>query len=211
MQIFKHHVIFDEISYDREILYEWYLKHRQYTEYFSDWIYKSTNGRGFEFRGLGKSAGFKVLDINNTLGKWIKDEPCIQSLLNRWSFQGSLNNLDVDVLIYPKNYNLKPHVDAKMKCGIMYPIYPNSPSPIDFYRCPAGELIEPGREYNVDKEKDLIYSYHYSSKHPSMFNGSSVIHGVTTSNQERIFLRIKIMHMSFDEIIKANKQGNLIT
>ena len=209
MQIFEHHVIFDEIAYDRETLYKWYLKHRQYTEYFSDWINKGTDGRGFEFRGLGKSAGFKVLDINNTLGKWIKDEPCIKELLDRWYFKDTLDNLDVDVLIYPTNYNLKPHVDAVMKCGIMYPIYPNKPAPIDFYRCPQGKILAPGQEYDVDKETDLIYSYQYSSKHPSMFNGGSVIHGVTTSGQERVFLRIKVMNMDFQEIIEANKVGKL--
>jgi hypothetical protein len=209
MQVFQHHVIFDEVTYDREELFKWYLTYSKFTEYFSDWLYKSTGGHGVQFRGVGESSGFKVLDINNTLGKWIKDEPCIKKLLDQWAFKDSLRNLDVDVLIYPKNYSLKPHVDAAMQCGIMYPIFPNKPAPIDFYICPIGSEIIPGKEYDVNKEVDLDYSYSYSSIHPSMFNGGSVIHGVTTADQERVFLRIKIMNLSFEEIISANKQQRL--
>jgi hypothetical protein len=210
MQLFQYHAIFDEITYDREILYKWYLEHQHLTDYFSDWIWKSCKGTGHKFRGLGQQTGFKVIDLNNTLGKWIKDEPCIKTLLDMWNFDLPLRNLDVDVLIYPKNYKLKPHIDANMQCGIMYPICPENPAPIDFYSVPPGDEIIPGKEYDVEKDRDLLYSYHYSSKHPSMFNGGNCIHGVENSSTERVFLRLKIMGMTFDDVIRKHNSKKLI-
>jgi hypothetical protein len=94
----------------------------------------------------------------------------------------------------------------------MFPILPDDgAAPIDFYRMPEGATWERAAGYSkwINPDRDLIYSYHYSLIHPSMFNGN-IIHGVKNNDKERVFLRFKCLNMTFHSIIEKAKQGKLI-
>ena len=209
MQAYTNHVIFDEITYDRQQLVDWYERHKHLTVGFSEWM----NARGnSKFRSSGPPARrVQTINLDSTLGRYIKDEPEIAPLVKMFNVTVPLGPFDVDIMIYPLNYVLKAHTDFAMKAGIMFPILPINPSPINFYNVPPGETLTPATEYDVDYERDLNYSYQYSTTHPSMFR-SQAIHDVrnTLLNQKRVFLRFKLLHDDFDDIVQRANDGKWI-
>jgi hypothetical protein len=208
MQQGLYHCIFDELPYDWQVLWDWYQRHQHLAVYFNDWMNARIPEGGTKFRGSG--AGFKTLDLDGQLGRIVRDEPEINQLLRRWAFYQDLRAFDVDIMIYPKNYTLKAHTDHYMGCGIMYPIMPQQPSGIDFYRTPPDQQLTKATEYHVDVERDLIYTYNYLRGYPSMFNGQ-VIHGVRNGAEERIFLRVKLRNETFQSIIERAEKNLLFT
>jgi hypothetical protein len=206
MQVGLHHCVFDELPYSWEPLWAWYQEHQHTAVYFNDWMNARVPVGGTKFRGSG--AGFKTLDLDGQLGRIIRDEPEINHLLRQWTFYDQLKAFDVDIMIYPPNYTLRAHTDHYMGCGIMYPIMPENPSGIDFYRTPPGMETARAREYDVVVERDLIYTYNYVRGCPSMFNGQ-VIHGVRNGGQERVFLRVKLREQTFQSVLTLAEKNSL--
>ena len=215
MQVFENHVIFDEISYDREELKSWFESVREYSDDFGLVLNRQrtestsknlTHDKSFQ-HGL-----FDTIDTFGKINKHIVEFETISKLVNKFNFGDVLDPTNVDVLIYKPGYVFHPHVDFHMYCGIMFPIYPDKDaSPIDFYRLPEGETWQRAKGYggSIKRERDLNYSYHYSLKHPSMFNGH-VIHGVRNNDKERVFLRLKCLNMTFHQVIEKTLTGNFI-
>jgi hypothetical protein len=215
MQIFDHHVIFDEITYDRAELKDWFESVRQYRNDFGSVLNRFRKERNPSNLSHGKEFQdglFDTIDTAGFIGKHVKEFEPIKKLVDRFNFDQPLTGPDVDILIYKPGYVFKPHVDYHMHCGIMFPIYPDEgASPIDFYRLPEGETWERAKGYAqaINADRDLIYSYHYSLTHPSMFNGD-VIHGVRNNDKERVFLRLKCLSMTFQQVIDKVNEGKLI-
>ncbi len=215
MQIFEHHAIFDEITYDREELKEWFESVRQYRKDFGSVLNrfrKERNPTNLSHTKEFQAGLFDTIDTAGEIGKHVKDFDPVKKLVQRFNFDVPLTGPDVDVLIYKPGYVFHPHVDFHMHCGIMFPIYPDEgASPIDFYQLPEGETWERAKGYSqaIKLERDLLYSYHYSLKHPSMFNGDT-IHGVRNNEKERVFLRLKCLSMTFNDVIKRASEGKFI-
>jgi hypothetical protein len=207
MQAHTNHVIFDEITYDRYQLVNWYERYKHLTIGFSEWM----NARGNSKFRTGGLVAAQTINLDGALGRYIKDEPEIAPLVKMFNVTKPLGPFDVDIMIYPSNYVLKAHTDFAMKAGIMFPILPVNPSPINFYNVPPGETLTPATEYDVDYNRDLNYSYQYSIKHPSMFR-SQVIHDVRNKrlDKERVFLRFKLLYDDFDDIVQRATEGNWI-
>jgi len=215
MQIFEHHVIFDEILYDREALKSWYDVVKKYRNDFGSVMNRLREESGASALSHNKKFQlglFDTIDSKGFIDKHVIEYDIIQSLVKRFTFDTPLQSQDVDVLIYRPGYIFHPHVDFHMHCGIMFPILPDDgAAPIDFYRMPEGATWERAAGYSkwINPDRDLIYSYHYSLIHPSMFNGN-IIHGVKNNDKERVFLRFKCLNMTFHSIIEKAKQGKLI-
>ena len=221
MLLFKNHVIFDEVRYDRALLIDWYQRHRHLAVPFGAWMNaRSPQGKQTAFRsGTGTVTGMTI-DLES-VGRLIKDEPEIAPLTDLFNTARPFGAYDVDIMIYPARYQLKAHTDHAMGAGIMWPILPEDPAPIDFYHVPPGETLARAREYDVDFARDLDYSYHYSLDHPSMFR-SQAIHGVRNTYpvkgenragwqpQERVFLRFKLLYDDFDSIVQKAQAGQWI-
>jgi hypothetical protein len=216
MQVFENHVIFDEIFYDREELKSWFESVRQYRNDFGLVLNRQRKESTSNDLTHDKSFQHSLFDTIDTVGKinkYIVEFEPISKLVKKFNFDPKLNPQDVDVLIYKPGYVFQPHVDFHMNCGIMFPIYPDTgASPIDFYRMPEGETWQRAKGYgsSINLERDLNYSYHYSLKHPSMFNGN-VIHGVRNNDKERVFLRLKCLNMTFQQVIEKTRAGNFIS
>jgi hypothetical protein len=214
MQIFEHHVIFDEVTYDREELKNWYSEVKQYRNDFGTVMNRLreesdsplSHNKRFQL-GL-----FDTIDSKGFINKHVIDFEPIQKLVKKFAFDTPLQTQDVDVLIYKPGYIFHPHVDFHMHCGIMFPILPDEgAAPIDFYRMPAEANWERAAGYGrlIKSDRDLIYSYYYSLNHPSMFNGDT-IHGVKNNDKERVFLRFKCLNMTFQDVIEKTKNGNFL-
>lgn len=211
MQIFDHHVIFDEITYDREELKEWYESVRQYRRDYADVMNNVTDSTLSHNKQFGYRS-FQTIDTFSKTGKHIMEFEPIQKLVNRFNFDQPLIGHAVDIMIYHPGFWFRPHVDYHMHCGIMFPILPDTdPEPIDFYKLPPGAVWERAGDYTKDivPERDLLYSYNYSMTHPSLFNGDT-IHGVRKVKQERVFLRLKCLSMTFDQVVAKAKDGKFI-
>lgn len=208
MQVFDHHVIFDEITYDREELKEWYNSVKKHVKSFADVMNTTADTPHRKFT----RSTLQTVDTYGSTGLHILDHEPIQRLVRQFNFDQPLDNRAVDVLVMRKGTDFKAHVDFRMHCGIMFPILPDvGAEPIDFYRIPPGAVWKRAANYNQQLivDRDLLYSYHYNMQHPSMFNGDT-IHGVRQVKQERVFLRFKCYSMTFDQVIAKAKAGNLI-
>ena len=213
MQIHKHHVIFDEITYDREALKDWYKRVKHLRTDYAVFMNKQresnppsnlTHDKKFVTRREGE------FDTIDTTKKPMLEYDIIRNLADRFNFDVPLKSYHIDVLIFDPNFSFRPHVDFHMHCGIMFPILPDTDvAPIDFYHMPPGGVWERAKGYDIKFNRDLDYSYSYSLKHPSLFNGD-IIHGVRNNGQQRVFLRFKCLSMTFDQVVEKLKSGNFI-
>jgi hypothetical protein len=216
MQVYKHHVIFDEISYDREELKDWYDSVKQYRTDFASVMNRIRDEQGHN-KDLSHTKNFKkglfdTIDTKGIIDKHVLEFEPVAKLVNKFNFDRPLNTIDVDVLIYRPGYFFHPHVDYHMNCGIMFPILPDEgAAPIDFYKMPPNAEWKRAAGYSsyIIFDRDFDYSYHYSLEHPSMFNGN-VIHGVRNNDKERVFLRFKSLWMTYEDIINKCRDGKFI-
>jgi hypothetical protein len=213
MQIFKHHVIFDEIFYDREELKDWYKSVEHYKNDYGV-VTNKISSENLSHNKKFRTGRFETLDTFEQAGIHVIEYEPVKKLVQKFNFDNPLAKTDVDVMIYKPGFQFQPHIDFHMHCGIMFPIFPDLESemaPIDFYKLPPGAIWERAKNYDdcIEFERDFAYSYHYSTKHPSMFDGDT-IHGVRNNNNHRVFLRFKILSMTFDEVIKKGESKKLI-
>lgn len=208
MQIFKHHVIFDEITYDRQRLENFVNRFLGDTSNFAEWSNKILDPVGD--RRFKPNPLFNCIDTEKLEGKPLLEYDEIRELTDRFNFSRPLHDRSVDILVYEPGYVFHPHVDFYMYCGIMFPILPeDGGEPIDFYE-KEGLTRERATGYAKElTEKDIVYSYNYSTVHPSMFNGLT-IHGVRKVQRRRVFFRIKMVDDTFNSIIKKNQLGKFI-
>jgi len=215
MKIFEHHVIFDEILYNREELKQWYDQVKEFRNDFGSVMNRlrdESSSSNLSHNKKFQTGLFDTIDSKGQIDKHVIEYEPIKKLVDRFNFDVPLQAQDVDVLIYKPGYVFHPHVDFHMHCGIMFPILPDEDAaPIDFYRIPSEAQWERAAGYSrwIKPERDLIYSYYYSLEYPSMFNGD-VIHGVKNNDKERVFLRFKCLNMTFHDVIEKAKNGNFL-
>ena len=204
----KYHATIDEVTYDQKELFDFYKSHEQHVETFSD-VMKYLTPSKREFRGR---PGMNAVNVHKTEGKYLGEYPIIKKIVSQFNFEKEITDKEVDLLHYDPGYKFHPHTDHFMKCGIMFPIIPESNfTPISFY---SGKGHDPERNVNYEKrygwtDDDIEYNHYYSMKHPTLFNGMAV-HGVPTINEERVMLRIKVLGESFEDIVDKLKQGIFI-
>jgi hypothetical protein len=215
MLINENHIVFNEVTYDRKELEDWYESVKEFRTDFGSFfnslrtntdIYSLTHRKEF------RADLFDTIDTTTALKKHIIEFEPIAKLVRRFNFTKPLSERDVDILIYKPYYRFMPHVDFHMHCGIMFPILPElGGAPIDFYKMPEGANWERAKGYFKDivPERDLHYSYHYSTKHPTMFNGDT-IHGVNNNSHERVFLRFKCTSMTFEQVKESCSAGTFV-
>lgn len=208
MQVHKHHVIFDEITYDRQKLVNFVNRFIDQTSDFSEWSNQIADPMGT--RRFKPIPLFKCIDTEKIEGKGLLEYPEIAELASLFSFDRPLHPRSVDILVYEPGYVFAPHVDFYMYCGIMFPIMPDDGGePIDFYEKEGLDRKRATGYAKELKESDIVYSYNYSTMHPSMFNGLT-IHGVREVKQRRIFLRFKIVDETFQSVIRKQQLGKFI-
>ena len=208
MQVFKHHVIFDEITYDRHRLENFVNRFIHDPSNFAEWSNKTLDPAGD--RKFKPNPLFNCIDTEKLEGKSLLEYPEIKELTDRFNFAKPLHNRSVDILIYEPGYVFHPHVDFYMYAGIMFPILPeDAGEPINFYEKEGLERKRATGYAKELKDTDIVYSYKYSTVHPSMFNGTT-IHGVKKVERRRIFFRIKMVDETFRSVIKKNELGKFI-
>jgi hypothetical protein len=215
MLINENHIVFNEVTYDRKELEDWYESVKEFRTDFGSFfnsLRTSTDIYSLTHRKEFRADLFDTIDTTKVLKKHIIEFEPIAKLVRRFNFTKPLSERDVDILIYKPYYKFMPHVDFHMHCGIMFPILPEiGGAPIDFYKMPEGADWERAKGYFKDivPERDLHYSYHYSTKHPTMFNGDA-IHGVNNNSHERVFLRFKCTSMTFNQVKDACNSGKFV-
>jgi hypothetical protein len=214
MQRHDHHVIFDEISYDRQSLITWYREHQHLRRDFG--LFQNQLRASAPQSQSNSTVPFTLklfdtIDTWNTMGRHIVSFEPVRRATSQFKWPTPIKDHHVDILIYRPGWQFHPHTDHSMNCGIMFPILPSEgAAPIDFYQLPPGQQWGRARDFSrsVQWDRDWLYSYHYSLEHPSMFNGRT-IHGVRNGDQERVFLRIKLVNETFESVIKLAEQGQL--
>ena len=187
MQLHDHHVILYEITYDRDSLVSWYLSCRD------------------QFAPLINSA--KTTGISALQGRPLRQLEPIQSIVDKFAIEPVV----VDLMIYPPGLRLWPHIDWPHRVSIMLPLLPERPEPVSFYRLRPGLAIR-DQQFAVLRgqitESDCEYHCHYSGQHPTMIDTAQP-HGVRNSDQERVFLRIRLYEHSYQEVIARAREGLL--
>jgi hypothetical protein len=192
----------DEISYDRQRLLNFSKK-------FSDCIipfheYKKVKEES------NKLHGFNIVNASLLEGKNLIDYEEIHEIIDLFNFEFPLGPEEVDIIHYDIGFSFPPHTDPYMKAGIMFPILPdNGGSPISFYE-KEGISVEPRKDYtNLISEKDILYTHHYSTVHPTLFSSYS-IHSVDKTTQERVYLKLKICKETFEDLVQKHQKGLLL-
>ena len=89
--------------------------------------------------------------------------------------------------VYKPNYILRPHKDFFRTATIIMPILPTNDSVgVDIYR--SDLPIISNIPYHNDEY--LIETYKYNTKHPTVLNSGSMIHGFRNNNHERVILYV---------------------
>lgn len=209
MKEYENYIVeFDEITYDRKKLEEFYNKFEKLgcVQTFSDYNFWLKGG---EYREFVIWNNMKALNVElATPETKLINQPEIKEILNQLNIE--LHDNDVDFVIYDPGFIFNPHIDHYMQCGIMLPVLPvENYSPIEFYELPGYNCV-PRRHYaeEVAQHGYTAYTHYYSHLHPTMFNGTK-LHGVPMTDVPRMYLRIKIVNESFESIRERARTKNL--
>jgi hypothetical protein len=133
---------------------------------------------------------------------------CVNQLVNRLNFNHKITAGNVDIIWYRPGFKFEPHTDNYAYSTMMWPIIPeDGGAPVDFYYRENIEIKIPG-EYKMLSDDDIIYTHHYSTTYPTIFN-SHVIHGVKSVEVERAYFRLRI-NESFESIVEKYNNGMLL-
>lgn len=206
MDLGKHHATITEFTYNRLELADFYKQFTDYIMNFGDYMQYLTPDKR-EFRGR---PGMNAVNVHKKEGKYLQEYDIIKNIINKFDFGYEISLHDVDLLHYDPGFEFHPHTDHFMKCGIMFPILPDDAGePIVFYEQSKEDTVPRKNYSDICTEDDIVYEHYYSNKHPTLFNGHT-IHGVRKITKERVYLRIKILHKTFEEIVDRNKLGILV-
>ncbi len=203
MKLFDKHVIFDEITYDREELEAFVNRFKNCVTNHSKWqqtLYGNLSG------GYGVPTGYNVIDTRLLEGKSPTDYPEVRNLLDKFK---NLNILDRHVVIshYDIGFKLRPHTDHACQASIMFPILPKDA---------GAELVfhdidppyKPAQDYKDYWDK-IDYTMKYSTQHPTSFS-TQVPHSVAEIQGEpRIYLKFMLFNYTYEQMIEMNQQGRL--
>lgn len=203
----KYHTIIDEWVYPRKEMEELYYSELEplVVQYGIKMGWKPHEKRQAFVPGINS------VDPKLAGKQYLTDWPLLREVWSKFNIK-DFHEDDMDILVYNQGYEFPPHIDFKQNCVIMMPILPETgATPLDYYTVPGLTLTKFTKYRDLDKEKYLDYTYHYSTKHPSLNNGWA-IHGVGPCPPEetRVFLRIKILKETYEDCIEKLKKGTFI-
>jgi len=202
----KYHTVIDEYRYDRQELVDLYYNELEQLVV----QYAVKMGWGPEKRQAW-TPGINAVDPTIAGKEYLTDFAPLKNIFDRFNIQ-DFHPDDMDILVYDQEYEFPPHVDFKQNAVIMIPILPDDGGqPIDYYHIPGQELEKYTKYRDLDKDKYLDYTYHYSTEFPTLSNGM-VIHGVDKlpPEQTRVYLRIKILKEKYTDIVTKLEKGAFI-
>lgn len=203
MKLFDKHVIFDEITYDREELEAFVNRFKDCVVNYSKW--QETNLEDTESAWVVPT-GYNIVDTRLLEGKAPYEYPEVRNLLDKFK---NLNILDKHVVIshYDVGFKLGPHTDHACQASIMFPILPkDAGAELAFHDIdPPYKLAQDYKDY-WDK---IDYTMKYSTQHPTSFS-TQVPHSVAEIQGEpRIYLKFMLFNYTYEQMIEMNQQGRL--
>lgn len=202
----KYHATLDEYRYPRQDLIDLY-----YSELEPFVVQYGAKMRWGPDKRQAWTPGINAVDPTLAEGKqWLTDYPLIKEIFDKFNIT-DFHPDDMDILVYNQEYEFPPHVDFKQNAVIMLPILPDEPTPITYYTVPELKLQKYTKFRSLDKEKYIDYIHNYSMEYPTLSNGMC-IHGVSKikPNETRVFLRIKLLTDTFEDIIDKLEKGVFI-
>ena len=203
----KYHTVIDEWEYPRKQLEQLY-----YDELEPLVVqYGVKMGWDPEKKKQSYTPGINAVDPKLAGNTYLTDWPLLNEVWSKFNIQ-DFHVDDMDILVYDQEYEFPPHIDFKQNCVIMMPILPeHGATPISYYTVPGLKLEKYTKYRDIDKEKHLDYTYNYSTKYPSLSNGW-VIHGVgpLPPGETRVFLRIKILKETYEDVVAKLQEGVFI-
>ncbi len=200
MILHNKHVVFDEITYDRNKLVNFVKGFDNCIVSHSDWQYKLMGRQSYDV-----PEGYNAIDTTKINGKYPIDYPEIQELLNK--FKIKFKKEHVILSHYDVGFYLRPHTDHACKCSIMFPILPDDgDAPLVFHDVKGDYTI--ATDY-IDFKDNIDYKVYYNMKHPTMFT-TQVPHSVAEVKVERIYLKFMVFDYTFEQLIEMHKKGELI-
>lgn len=208
MQLGKYHCTIDEVTYNRLELVDFYNQHKHNLMNFGDYMqFLSPTKREFPY-----ISGMNAVAVQKTEGKELLDYDVVKKCVDMFNFSPSIPTSDIDFLHYDPGFKFHPHTDHYMECAVMFPVLPeDAGEPISFYSRP-GWIPERNVSYHHKydwTDDDIEYNHYYSAIHPTLFNGMA-IHGVPTITKERVYLRIKVLGETFDEVVAKLQAGTFV-
>ena len=196
----KHHIVFDEITYNRIELSDFVSNFENCIVSYNDYAERVLRNKEFEYLD-----GYNILDTSLIEGKHAIDYPIIRDLVNKFNI--NVDYKRVNLMHFDTGYSFPIHTDHAMKAGIMFPIWPeDAGEPIVFYKT---DNVKVATDYNHLTEEDIDYKHYYSNKHPTLFN-AQIPHGVPTVKEPRLYLKIRLFDDTYESIddnfIKKEKE-----
>ncbi len=205
MQKFKHHCIIDEIDINREELLNLFNRIPKHCEL--PWnkykqAVKAEGGANSYKRNQNRGdGGLNGIFCPLWEGKNLTEYSEIQNVLNKFNFAQPLEEHDITYMTYTPGFTFANHTDRYLEYNIMFPLLPeDAGEPITFYK---------GEDKDRDNPLGVEYTYHYNTKHPTIFNGKT-IHSVDTIKKYRVMFRIKVTTESYHDAIARYEAGNFI-
>ena len=201
MKLFDKHVIFDEITYDREELEAFVNRFKDCVVNYSKW--QETNLEDTESAWVVPT-GYNIVDTRLLEGKAPYEYPEIKKLVDLFKIPIQENN--VLRSHYDVGFKLRPHTDHGSKVSIMFPIHPeDAGAELVFHDVD----VDYGPATAFDQYLDKVdYKVKYSTKHPTAFT-TQVPHSVERVTEERIYLKFMLFDTTFEELKDLCKQGRL--
>lgn len=202
IMIGQHHITFSEITYDRLGLLSLYnrMKHcaLEWNEYKTA-IFGNSHVR----QKLPDGFPGRLLAVYSPAyeGKHMHEYTEIQEVLSKFNFLQDLGVDDISFQINEPGFQFRKHTDRKLDYTIMFPLHPvENFNTLTFWK---------GEDKDRNKELEKEYDLEYSMNHPTVFNGK-ILHSVQECKVERVLLRIKITHESYEDMLVRYKEGTFL-
>jgi len=194
------HVIFDEITYDRDQLEIFVKQFDQCIVNYSEWQKRQNGGK----QNYGVPTGYNVVDTTRLDGLGPTEYSEVSSLLDK--FKIDIPAEHVVISHYDVGFRLRPHTDHACNASIMFPIMPkDAGAELVFH-----DIDPPYKKAHDYKEfwDKIDYTVKYSTEHPSAFS-TQIPHSVATVQEPRIYLKFMVFNYTYEEMINLCKQGKL--
>lgn len=200
MQIYKHSITFDEVTYDPKELYD------IFSGMFDTRTTLSTSKSGgkCDIVDFTKLHGYP-LSQHEVVQRFAKHFPVVQE-------QIAFNNESVRIFYHEPNAGIPPHIDEITNCALIFPICPIPIDPVIYIN--KGEREMEGGDWNERSEfklSEIDCIHQYTIGHPSLIN-SEILHMVHNHHETmpRAILRVKIKIKSFAECLEMCKNGTFV-
>jgi hypothetical protein len=199
----KHHIVFEELTYDIEALTDLYFKMRHCALEWNEYKY-ALKGDTHKRQKLLDDVPARLLAVYSPMyeGREMTEYPEVQEVISKFNFLTAPSNNDVSFQINEPNFNFKTHLDRHLEYTIMLPLLPRENfAPLTFWE-------GSDRDRNTTTKK--IYTLDYSMKHPTVFDGK-VLHSTEKIDTERVIFRIKVAGETYNDMLARYKSGTFLT